>query len=742
MKIQIHTIRYGNPDWMAPCVESLENWVERHGYDLVVWDDPEVWAAYPDPKYTEIDAIRHFLKGDADAMAYFDADVWLHPEAPEIPVAEGLALHSCRLHRLHGPHWREWCGKPMPDWNYANAGVWTLDREAAKMLLAEALPPYRCLEGFLDQHDFNMWAASAMSKGMKVSELPPQWNTWGREFEPAWAYHLWGTEKLRDLDDLRRLGFLDHEPDGKRYCFHPEGSPAQDKVIVLQFVKDSGLGNRLFELAAGIHLGQRLGLPVLLNWLPTEKRDFGLKAFGIGVMPFQEFPVVSARLGQGNLEIVDKAAHAIHDSKERFPAVSHPFQSEECFAPVADKIRELFKLEPLPLEVPEGRTPVAVQVRRGDYVAHRNLNVTTPGYFINGMDFIRKRIKHPHFFVVSDDPAWCRQQFGHLPDVTIMPPQSPVEGLRTMVACEAHIISNSTFGWWGAWLGEKGPVVVPDRWANNMKVYGRWQPAPDRWHKMATGRPLEQRPVVSPAPQLKMEYREYPQQFERAIVIPWHAKQDKWQSLRYCLRSIHTYFEDRDCPIVVLGTARPSFLTFRKHRVIYQEAWAYQEALMRGVQIAGQVAFFNDDTKLLRSTGWEDLRRPYHFSEIPEELLEKFRADPNPWRTGFLKAYETLKPMVPEVKNFSVHLPYLYRREQAIEVLEAYGAEFKMPFELYYFNLHGAGARVLNGERVQGLPFGEARFLNHTDNLLTEELKNAVATRFPDWAPWEARISF
>jgi hypothetical protein len=156
---------------------------------------------------------------------------------------------------------------------------------------------------------------------------------------------------------------------------------------------------------------------------------------------------------------------------------------------VADEIRRLFQLAPHPLEDRPGSTPVGMQVRRGDYLKSRDLNICGLDYFVNATRAMAKLVPHPHFYVVSDDPDWCHEAFQHWPTVSVMGETSAIEGLRILASCEAHIISNSTFGWWGAWLGEKGPVMVPEIWHRGMNGYGDWNPSPERWLKISISPP-------------------------------------------------------------------------------------------------------------------------------------------------------------------------------------------------------------------------------------------------------------
>ena len=65
--------------------------------------------------------------------------------------------------------------------------------------------------------------------------------------------------------------------------------------------------------------------------------------------------------------------------------------------------------------------------------------------------------------IISDDIAWCKKVFkGSEFDFIDV---SPIESLRFMMSCKYSIIANSTFSWWGAWLGQtKAAIVAPLDW--------------------------------------------------------------------------------------------------------------------------------------------------------------------------------------------------------------------------------------------------------------------------------------
>jgi hypothetical protein len=381
--------------------------------------------------------------------------------------------------------------------------------------------------------------------------------------------------------------------------------------------------------------------------------------------------------------MVDEACRRVQASGVELPAIQCPFQEEACFAEVAAEVRRRFRLDPIRPAVPPGKTPVAVHVRRGDYVGHPRLDVTTPDYFSNAMAYVTARLPSAHFVFVSEDPEWCRANFKG-PNVTIAPPTDEAEALRTIVGCEAQIISNSTFGWWGAWLAGTDLVVAPDRWHRQEGAYGPWEPVPARWHRVGGTAASDDRAVVI--------HGEEPRH-ERAIVYPWNHRQAKWEELRYSLRSVERFFEDKNCPIYILGTERPGWLLFDEHRVRYINRWSYEEALNDGVQLAEKVLWMNDDILLLRPTTWDDCAVPYYLGTLDQGWVDTAAPKDNPWRKGVVRVMKQLREMgMTELRIYSTHMPYVYERVKAIEVLGEFGLWRKMPRELAYFHMHPRGA--------------------------------------------------
>jgi hypothetical protein len=90
-----------------------------------------------------------------------------------------------------------------------------------------------------------------------------------------------------------------------------------------------------------------------------------------------------------------------------------------------------------------------------------------PDYYYAAAELIANAVPEPHYFVFSDDPEWCEREL-ILPGTTriVSGASRAEEDLALIGRCRHAAISNSTFGWWGAWLGERpdSVVVAAERW--------------------------------------------------------------------------------------------------------------------------------------------------------------------------------------------------------------------------------------------------------------------------------------
>jgi len=93
----------------------------------------------------------------------------------------------------------------------------------------------------------------------------------------------------------------------------------------------------------------------------------------------------------------------------------------------------------------------SVHVRRGDYLKfskqHPPLSVH---YYKDAMAYMLKENPGAKFMFFSDDIPWCKKTFGS--DYYYSEGNSNIVDMYLMAQCRHHIIANSSFSWWGAWL--------------------------------------------------------------------------------------------------------------------------------------------------------------------------------------------------------------------------------------------------------------------------------------------------
>lgn len=267
-------------------------------------------------------------------------------------------------------------------------------------------------------------------------------------------------------------------------------------MILVQLL--GGLGNQMFQYAAGRALAERHGVPLKLNvsalhnFNPTDTpRRYALEPFAIEapLATTAELRTFSAR----------RRLHLAHRLQEQGTAFNQAFmyagprtaligywQSERYFADIAPTVRREFTIRAAPsardeslLNEIRSLDAVSVHIRRGDYVTNATINalhgLLPPSYYQEAAAGLADQIAAPHFYIFSDDPAWAREHLTLPGPITVIDhhgPDDACEDLRLMCACKYHIVANSSFSWWGAWLSERpGKIVVaPRQWFRSPDV--------------------------------------------------------------------------------------------------------------------------------------------------------------------------------------------------------------------------------------------------------------------------------
>lgn len=269
-----------------------------------------------------------------------------------------------------------------------------------------------------------------------------------------------------------------------------------------------GLGNQMFQYAVGRSLSLARGVPLLLDVADFAgyklhqgfelQRLFACQA-GIAdeatvrrMLGWQALPLSRRILGRSTMAALRREAFVVEPHFHYWPEIerlsseaylSGYWQSEKYFSDVAETIRRDFSFV-LPMsrqneELAEriaGTCAVSLHVRRGDYVnnpkAAANHGVCSLDYYQAAIRHIADRIGQPTFFVFSDDPDWVKVNLRMDHPCCYIDHNRGAESyndMRLMSLCQHHIIANSSFSWWGAWLDSaaEGITIAPQKWFAN-----------------------------------------------------------------------------------------------------------------------------------------------------------------------------------------------------------------------------------------------------------------------------------
>lgn len=167
------------------------------------------------------------------------------------------------------------------------------------------------------------------------------------------------------------------------------------------------------------------------------------------------------------------------------------FQTEQYFKNAIPQVLKAFTFkDPLSNwaagylnEIRYWRDSCFIHVRRQDYIDLQHVHGIPPlDYYAEAYS----KIKPDHVFFFSDDMKWCKENFSSS-DFTFVEGTTKFEDLQLMKACRHAIIANSSFSWWGAWLGDcqqPRTVIAPKQWFNTAAGIDDTDIVPARWRKI------------------------------------------------------------------------------------------------------------------------------------------------------------------------------------------------------------------------------------------------------------------
>ncbi|MGZ3790568.1 MAG: alpha-1,2-fucosyltransferase [Bacteriovorax sp.] len=272
-----------------------------------------------------------------------------------------------------------------------------------------------------------------------------------------------------------------------------------------------GFGNQLFQYAAGLSLADQLGTTCFVDLGAYEKniRKYELKNF---ISPpiianSRELPLAiqlsQLRLpGQSIINRLSKYisfnSNIFHEKSpfmydDRFENLRDGayligyFQTEKYFNKYSALIRNQFQFtdelshdsQKILDQIKTSKTSISVHIRRGDYVSNQkaqNFHGVCPlDYYRNAFQYIENKIENPTYYIFSDDPEWVKFNIKTTAPAIYVhgnAANQDLEDFRLMSSCSHHIIANSSFSWWAAWLNPHTEkiVIAPKKWITSTEI--------------------------------------------------------------------------------------------------------------------------------------------------------------------------------------------------------------------------------------------------------------------------------
>jgi hypothetical protein len=258
-------------------------------------------------------------------------------------------------------------------------------------------------------------------------------------------------------------------------------------------------GNNLFQYAAGRCLAHRLGTTLRLDasWLPpgdaSQARHITrlpINADFVSRIPnikraFRKFSGLDpTRLHRGHVLKEPDPPMGFIPTLQDSPdgtLLSGFFQCSQYADGVEAELRNELDLSSIALPTSalkylrqiETSTSVSLHVRRGDYLSIPGTQCLESNYYEQAVAHFRAYHEDIRFFVFSDDIQWCREHFKGEEFTFVEIQESmvdPMFDIRLMSSCSHHIIVNSSYSWWGAWLNPSSvkTVIAPERWMTKL----------------------------------------------------------------------------------------------------------------------------------------------------------------------------------------------------------------------------------------------------------------------------------
>lgn len=246
----------------------------------------------------------------------------------------------------------------------------------------------------------------------------------------------------------------------------------------ITLILSGGLGNQLFQWCAGDRLAKALGAE-----LEIDPEYFITDPYRRNPLIFDLMPGTKTRKGidyrmKASREIID--TQQTNDFIANLPSTTKyvdlrenlilrgywqdsRIPTDRQLQAISEQLRKFLRGCDLTSARSNSMKTVAIHIRRHDYYHH---GLCDPNYYLDAARGIQSVIKNCCFLIFGDEPNFARWLFSASQlRCQVVESGGALADLALMSICDAHIISNSTFSWWGARLSRAKHVIAPAPWS-------------------------------------------------------------------------------------------------------------------------------------------------------------------------------------------------------------------------------------------------------------------------------------
>ena len=253
--------------------------------------------------------------------------------------------------------------------------------------------------------------------------------------------------------------------------------------------KNGRFGNQMFQYAALKGIARKNNYDFCIPSGPETEMDFYdeenqhklLIAFGMPDVNIADN--FSGKYVEENTYTFDKD---LFENCQDNVSLHGFFQTEKYFKHIENEIKKDFTfkkdwLQPCK-ECFEDNEYIGLHIRRTDYIQKQNYHpLCTLEYYEKAL----KKLPDIKVIIVSDDPEWCENQSLFESDrFLVSGSKNNIIDMCILSLCKYHIVANSSFSWWGAWLAESQKVIAPKIWFGSQANLDESDIVPENWERI------------------------------------------------------------------------------------------------------------------------------------------------------------------------------------------------------------------------------------------------------------------